>query len=54
MTTYEHIFDPALFLKAVNKILKPDGLLMFTCPNGAGFDTILLQFLSQAVDIEHV
>ena len=50
----EHIFDPTLFLKAVNKILNPGGLFMFTCPNGAGFDTMLLQSLSQAVDTEHV
>ena len=50
----EHIFDPTLFLKVVNKMLKPGGLFMFTCPNGAGFDTMLLQSFSQAVDTEHV
>jgi len=50
----EHIFDPTLFLKAVNQILKPGGLFVFTCPNGAGFDTMLLQSSSPAVDTEHV
>lgn len=50
----EHVFDPVDFLKGVNRMLKPGGLFAFTCPNGAGFDTMLLQAASPSVDTEHV
>jgi 2-polyprenyl-3-methyl-5-hydroxy-6-metoxy-1,4-benzoquinol methylase len=50
----EHVFDPLNFLKSVNKMMKPRGLLMFTCPNGKGFDTEMLQEASPSVDTEHV
>jgi 2-polyprenyl-3-methyl-5-hydroxy-6-metoxy-1,4-benzoquinol methylase len=50
----EHVFDPAAFLKGVYRMLRPGGLFVFTCPNGAGFDTTLLQAASPAVDTEHV
>ena len=50
----EHVFDPVDFLKGVSRMLKPGGLFAFTCPNGAGFDTMLLQAASPSVDTEHV
>jgi len=50
----EHVFDPAGFLGGVRRMLRPGGLFVFTCPNGAGFDTALLQAHSPAVDTEHV
>jgi SAM-dependent methyltransferase len=50
----EHIFEPLGFLAGINRILKPGGVLIFTCPNGAGFDTAMLKAASPAVDTEHV
>jgi 2-polyprenyl-3-methyl-5-hydroxy-6-metoxy-1,4-benzoquinol methylase len=50
----EHVFDPSDFLMGVSRMLKPGGLFVFTCPNGGGFDTTLLQAASPAVDTEHV
>lgn len=50
----EHIFDPAAFLRIAARLLRPGGLLVLTCPNGAGFDTQVLGARSAAVDTEHV
>jgi 2-polyprenyl-3-methyl-5-hydroxy-6-metoxy-1,4-benzoquinol methylase len=50
----EHVFEPLEFLAGINRMLKPGGVLMFTCPNGAGFDTAMLKTASPAVDTEHV
>jgi 2-polyprenyl-3-methyl-5-hydroxy-6-metoxy-1,4-benzoquinol methylase len=50
----EHVYDPSKYLKAVNLLMKKDGIFMFTCPNGKGFDTALLGEHSPAVDTEHV
>ncbi len=50
----EHVFEPIDFLGRVNLMLKPGGLFAFTCPNGQGFDTMLLQAASPSVDTEHV
>src|SRR5260221_10675195 len=35
-------------------MLRPHGLLVLTCPNGEGFDTMMLGTHSVAVDSEHV
>ena len=50
----EHVFEPVSFLSGVNRLLKPGGLFVFTCPNGQGFDTMMLEAASPAVDTEHV
>lgn len=50
----EHLFDPALFVETAAKLLQPGGLLVLTCPNGEGFDTLMLSGRSVAVDSEHV
>jgi 2-polyprenyl-3-methyl-5-hydroxy-6-metoxy-1,4-benzoquinol methylase len=50
----EHIFAPSLFLQMLRDLLRPGGLLIFTCPNGRGYDTQMLGSLSPAVDTEHV
>ena len=50
----EHIFDPGDFLRIGARLLRPGGLLVLTCPNGAGFDTQVLGARSVAVDTEHV
>jgi SAM-dependent methyltransferase len=50
----EHVFNPMEFLSIVNIMLKRNGLLMLTCPNGKGFDTLMLQEASPSVDTEHV
>ena len=34
--------------------MKPGGVLIFTCPNGKGFDTLMLKEASPSVDTEHV
>lgn len=50
----EHVFDPLNFLSGVSRLLRPGGLFAFTCPNGQGFDTVMLQAQSPSVDTEHV
>lgn len=53
----EHVFEPVDFISGVNRLhrlLKPNGLFVFTCPNGQGFDTMMLEAASPAVDTEHV
>jgi 2-polyprenyl-3-methyl-5-hydroxy-6-metoxy-1,4-benzoquinol methylase len=50
----EHLFDPSAFVRTVARILRPQGLLVLTCPNGEGFDTMMLGPHSGAVDSEHV
>ena len=50
----EHVFAPLDFLSGVNRLLRPGGLFVFTCPNGQGFDTTMLQAASPSIDTEHV
>lgn len=50
----EHLFDPAAFLTWCYSLLIPGGTLMLTCPNIAGFETLLLERESNTVDHEHL
>jgi SAM-dependent methyltransferase len=50
----EHVFEPLAFVSSIQRMLQPAGLFVFTCPNGKGFDTEMLQAASPAVDTEHV
>ncbi len=50
----EHVFDPFEFVSSISRMLQMGGLFVFTCPNGRGFDTAMLQAASPAVDTEHV
>ena len=50
----EHLFDPAAYLDWCRSALKPGGTVVVTCPNSAGFETMLLGSRSGAVDHEHL
>jgi len=50
----EHVFSPREFLSHVYEILNPGGLLIFSCPNGNGFDVRTLKMESDTVDHEHL
>lgn len=50
----EHLFEPARFLAQARHLVRPGGLLVLSCPNGAGFDIAELGPESLAVDAEHV
>jgi SAM-dependent methyltransferase len=50
----EHLFDPARFVADCARAVTPGGLLVLSCPNGAGFDIATLREKALAVDAEHV
>lgn len=50
----EHLFSPRNFLMSCGDILSPGGLLVISCPNVRGFDIVVLQALSDTVDVEHL
>jgi 2-polyprenyl-3-methyl-5-hydroxy-6-metoxy-1,4-benzoquinol methylase len=50
----EHLFSPDEFLVGLSGLLRPNGLLFLSCPNGEGFDISLLGADALAVDAEHV
>ena len=50
----EHINDPFFFLKKVKQMLKKKGLVIFSCPNGQGFDVAMMQDGSNTIDHEHL
>lgn len=50
----EHIYDPFFFLKKVKQMLKKSGLVIFSCPNGQGFDVAMMQDYSNTIDHEHL
>lgn len=52
--TIEHLFDPGAFVRACSRRLHPGGLLVLTCPNGQGFDVVVLGPKSDTVDAEHL
>jgi 2-polyprenyl-3-methyl-5-hydroxy-6-metoxy-1,4-benzoquinol methylase/ribosomal protein S27E len=50
----EHLFCPRDFIASCFRVLAPGGLLVLTCPNGAGFEVVTLRELSSTVDVEHL
>jgi 2-polyprenyl-3-methyl-5-hydroxy-6-metoxy-1,4-benzoquinol methylase len=50
----EHLFSPRDFLLNVKKNLKINGLVIFSCPNGDGFDIKFLGKKSNTIDHEHL
>jgi 2-polyprenyl-3-methyl-5-hydroxy-6-metoxy-1,4-benzoquinol methylase/ribosomal protein S27E len=52
--TIEHLFSPADFVDACARMVGPEGLLVLSCPNGRGFDVVVLGPGSDTVDAEHL
>jgi 2-polyprenyl-3-methyl-5-hydroxy-6-metoxy-1,4-benzoquinol methylase len=50
----EHIQNPYSFLKKIKKFTDKKSLVIFTCPNGMGFDISFLGKKSEAIDHEHL
>lgn len=50
----EHLFSPREFLSHCQRILRPGGGVVLSCPNGRGFDVATLKTLSGTFDHEHV
>lgn len=50
----EHLFEPRTFLNQCSRLIKQNGIVVISCPNGQGFDVKLLGKDSLAVDAEHV
>jgi len=50
----EHTSNPKKFLKKIYNNLKKNSLLVFTCPNGQGFDLNILGKKADTFDHEHV
>jgi 2-polyprenyl-3-methyl-5-hydroxy-6-metoxy-1,4-benzoquinol methylase len=52
--TIEHLFSPEVFLAACSNMLKDNGVLVLSCPNGEGFEVEVLGQASDSVDVEHL
>lgn len=50
----EHLFSPRDFLMQCRRLLKPEGLLILTCPNVRGLDVGTLRVHSGTFDHEHL
>lgn len=50
---FEHIYNPAAFLKKVRELLRSDGIFLFTTLNGEGFDIQVLRHQSKSVFPPH-
>lgn len=50
----EHLFSPRDFLVKIKSILKHKGILIFSCPNGMGFDIQTLGKISKTINHEHL
>ena len=50
----EHLYDPHKFLLKIKKFSSKKTFIIFTCPNGMGFDISFLGKKSEAVDHEHL
>ena len=50
----EHIFSPRDFILQSRRLLKTGGLFILTCPNGRGFDFMVLGEKCNSLDHEHL
>lgn len=50
----EHLFSPKDFLAVCSNLLKENGLLVLSCPNGQGFDVSVMGAVADTVDVEHL
>lgn len=50
----EHLYSPKLFIEKCKTMLKSNGLIVVTCPNGQGFDVLTLGEKSDTIDHEHL
>jgi 2-polyprenyl-3-methyl-5-hydroxy-6-metoxy-1,4-benzoquinol methylase len=50
----EHLFDPASFVAACAKYLRPGGLFICACPNINALGTLVLKEKAKVIDHEHV
>ena len=50
----EHLQSPYNFLKKIKKLISKNSFIIFTCPNGMGFDISFLGKKSEAIDHEHL
>lgn len=50
----EHLFSPEDFIASCRKLLAHGGLLILTCPNGKGFDLLVLGKECNSIDHEHL
>ncbi len=52
--TIEHLYSPLDFITAAVNILNKKGLIILTCPNMLGLETMILQTKSKSVGGEHI
>lgn len=50
----EHLFSPKNFITNCGRLLKKGGLFIVTCPNGQGFDFMVLGERCNSLDHEHL
>lgn len=50
----EHMYSPRDFIHSCVNLLTESGLLILSCPNMLGFDTMVLQSVSRSVGGEHI
>lgn len=50
----EHLFSPKEFLAVCSNLLKDNGVLVLSCPNGQGFDVSVMGAIADTVDVEHL
>ena len=50
----EHLYSIKKYIRQIKKFIKPNGILILTCPNGNGFDVRFLLKNSDTIDHEHL